>query len=160
MFWGLFGRMRRRREEKRKELERIQEEKRAAKEQMMNQAWKDFAEAREAHRQRMYQEDMAALKVSSLDARRDQMQGVLTARRAYRDDVAKGRQVSNVTQSSAVSQSDDDVIAAQQFVQAVTHQTDTHSHSSSWNDAGCSGHTGSSDSGSSSGGDSGSCGGD
>lgn len=138
MFWGLFGRMRRRREEKRKELERIQEEKRAAKEQMMNQAWKDFAEAREAHRQRMYQEDMAALKVTSLDARRDQMQGVLTAKRAYRDDPSRGNY-----------QSDSDIVAAQQFIQSVTESTPV---------SGCSDNSASSSSNTGSSGDTGTCG--
>lgn len=141
MILGLWGRMRKRREEKKKELERIQEEKRAAREAILVNAHAEFAAAREAHRQRQFQRDVDALKVSSIDARRDQMQGVLTARRAYSDDVAMGFQ-------PVIREPDGAMMAVQQLLQSATESA------SSSSDSGCSGDSGSSSSDTSS-----SCGG-
>lgn len=142
MFLGLWGRMRKRRDEKRKEYERLQEEKREARERMLKATFDEFALAREEQRQRQFKRDMEALKVSSLDARRDRTQGVLTARRAT---------------ETRVSQSDTDMIAAQQFIQSVQESASQSCGESSHSSSGPS--SSSSDCGSS-GGDSGggSCG--
>lgn len=143
MFLGLWGRMRKRREEKKRELERIQQEKHDAREAILVNASAEFAAAREAHRQRQFKRDMEALKTSSLDARRDRMQGVLTARRACSEDIANGQQ--------PVVRSDQDITAALQFIQSVMESSPSSSDSSS-----CSSDSGSS---SSSGDSGGSCGG-
>jgi hypothetical protein len=137
--FGLFGRLRKRREEKKLELERIQEEKRQAKEKILNDAFDYFAKEREAHRQRQFQQDLEAMRISSLDVRREQMQGVLTAKRAYLNDANRN-----------VYQSDSNMLAAQQFIQSVTETPSVSSDSSS-----CSHDHGSSSSSS----DSSSCGG-
>lgn len=145
MFLGLWGRMRKRRDEKRKEFERLQEEKRLARERMLKATFDEFAAAREDHRQRQFQRDMDALKVSSLDARRDRMQGVLTSRRAEVDDTPR-----------RVAQSDTDMIAAQNFIQSV-QQSSSCDGGSSYSDTSSS--SSSSDCGSSSdSGGGGSCG--
>lgn len=141
MFIGLWGRMRKRREEKKKELERIQQEKHEAREAILVNACAEFAAAREAHRQRQFKRDMEALKTSSLDARRDRMQGVLTARRACSEEIAKGQQ--------PAMRSDQDIMSAQQFIQSVMESSSSDSSS-------CSSDSGSS---SSSGDSGGSCGG-
>lgn len=147
MFLGLWGRMRKRREEKKKELERIQQEKHDAREAILVNAHNEFAAAREAHRQRQFQRDLEALKTSSLDARRDRMQGVLTARRACSEDIAKGQQ--------PAMRSDQDIMSAQQFIQSVMESSSSSSSSSS-DSSSCSSDSGSS---SSSGDSGGSCGG-